>query len=395
MLLKAGKAKVVRRTPFTIQLLYATGEAVQSIILGVDSGFLHIGLSAVSAQAELYRAEVHLRDDIVKLNAERRQYRRARRSRKTWYRQPRFLNRGGKKAGPNSSQNWIAPSLQNKLEVHVQAIAHVHKILPVSHITIEVASFDIQKIKNPEIDGVGYQEGEQSGFWNVREYVFHRDGHVCQHCRGKSKELILNVHHLRSRQTGGDRPDNLITLCEACHHQYHQGQIELKRKPTPGFKAATFMTTVRWMLLRRLQETGQAVSPTYGYITKTARITLGLKKSHLNDAFVIAGGNSQVQTSPTYATKQVRKCNRKLFKGERSHIPNTAPRFIHGFQRFDKVRWHGRECFIFGRRQTGYFDLRLLDGTKIHASAKAKELQLLESAKTFLTERRVAIPPRA
>ncbi|MCD6102874.1 MAG: HNH endonuclease, partial [Thermotogaceae bacterium] len=84
----------------------------------------------------------------------------------------------------------------------------------------------------------------------------------------------------------------------------------------------------------------------------------------------------------------VRKCNRKLFKGARSHIRNTAKRYIKGFQRYDKVLWHGIECFIFGRRETGYFDLRKLDGTKIHASAKASELKLLERAKTFLIERR-------
>lgn len=80
----------------------------------------------------------------------------------------------------------------------------------------------------------------------------------------------------------------------------------------------------------------------------------------------------------------VRKCNRKLFKGDRSHIKNTAPRLIHGFQRFDKVLWNSIECFVFGRRKTGYFELRTLEGTKIHASAKAKDLNLLETANTFL-----------
>jgi hypothetical protein len=109
----------------------------------------------------------------------------------------------------------------------------------------------------------------------------------------------------------------------------------------------------------------------------------------VNDAYVIAGGTVQERVS-SFSIKQVRKCNRKLFKGERSHIRNTAPRFIKGFQRYDKVAFQGTECFVFGRRSTGYFDLRLLDGTKIHASANAKHIKRLERGNTFLIERRIA-----
>jgi hypothetical protein len=94
----------------------------------------------------------------------------------------------------------------------------------------------------------------------------------------------------------------------------------------------------------------------------------------------------QERSSVNYSIQQVRKCNRKLFKGNRSHIKNTTPRFIHGFQRYDKVLWNNIEFFVFGRRKTGYFDLRIFDGTKVLASAKAKELKLLETANTFLIE---------
>ena len=95
---------------------------------------------------------------------------------------------------------------------------------------MEVASFDIQKIKNPEITGGEYQQGEQLNFWNVREYVLFRDNHTCQYCHGKSGDKVLNVHHLESRKTGGDAPNNLITLCETCHKKYHEGKIQLKQK---------------------------------------------------------------------------------------------------------------------------------------------------------------------
>ena len=386
VLLKEAKAKVVRRTPFTIKLNIATGEVVQPTTLGVDSGYNSLGLSAVSEDKELYRAQVNLRKDLVKLNSERREYRRARRYRKTWYRSPRFLNR-------KKPKEWLAPSIQHKLDSHIKLINKVKEILPISKISIEVAAFDIQKIKNPEIESEGYQSGEQAGFWNVREYVLHRDNHQCQHCKGKSKSSVLEVHHIISRQTGGDRPENLITLCSICHDKISKGQLELKAKPSKGFKAETYMSTVRWKLINKLRDSGNMVTHTYGYVTKSKRIELGIPKFHSNDAFVIAGGTTQKRTIWEDFIKQVRRSNRKLFKGERSQIRNTAERFVCRFQRFDKVLCNGIECFIFGRRKTGYFDLRKLDGTKIHSSAKHTKLTLLESAKTLLIERRLALLP--
>ena len=153
------------------------------------------------------------------------------------------------------------------------------------------------------------------------------------------------------------------------------------------------MTIIRWRLIDQLRAENEKVSHTYGYLTKSMRIALGLEKSHYNDAFVIAGGTTQ-ERSVGYQITQMRKCNRKLHRGIRSHIRNTAPRYISGFQRYDKVLWKGTsgkekgiECFIFGRRTSGYFAIRTLDGTKIHDSAHYRNLTILESAKTFLIER--------
>jgi len=378
-LLKGGKAKVVKRTPFTIQLKYATGETKQEITLGVDSGFENIGLSAITDKKEVYSAEVKLRTDMVKLNSERRQYRRARRSRNTWYRPARFDNR-------KKPEGWLAPSIQHKLDSHIKIIDKVKEILPISRIEIEVAAFDIQKIKNPEITGVEYQNGVQKDSWNVREYVLHRDNHICQACHGKSKDPILETHHIVSRQIGGDAPANLLTVCQTCHEKVSKGKLKLDIKLPTGFKPETFMSTVRWILVNKLRDAGNIVNHTYGYITKSNRIALGLEKSHGTDAFVIAGGTMQERSSISFLIKQVRKCNRKLFKGDRSHIKNTAPRFILGFQRFDKVLWNYIECFVFGRRQRGNFNLRKLDGTKIHTDANVKGIALLERSNTFLVE---------
>lgn len=384
-LLNNSKARVIKKTPFTIQLNWNCEHNVQPVVLGVDSGYGHIGISAVSSNKELFSAQAQLRKDMVKLNSEKRQYRRARRSRKTWHRKPRFDNR-------KKPPSWLAPSIQNKLDAHIKIIKKVEKILPIARIIIETAAFDIQKIKNLEIKSTAYQNGVQKGFLNVREYVLHRDSHTCQYCKGKTKDCVLQVHHLRSRQVGGNRPDNLITLCKTCHEKVSKKQLKLKINPLPGFRAQTFMSTVRWKIVDTLKSMGLNTSHTYGYITKAKRIDLGLDKSHGNDAFVIAGGSKHKRIQRPYLIKQVRKCNRKLFKGERSHIKNIAERFIHGFQRYDKVLWRGVESFVMGRRKTGYFDLRQLDGVKIHASAKAQELTLLESAKTLLIQKQ-AVPP--
>jgi hypothetical protein len=383
ILLINGKAKVIERTPFTIQLTIATGESKQEVVLGVDTGYKNVGLSAVGGDKELFSSEALLRTDIPKLLSERRQYRRTRRNR-LWYRKPRFLNRGNKKEG------WIAPSVEHRLNEHIKAVNLVKSILPVSLIVVQAAAFDIQKIKNPDIAGVEYQNGEQKGFWNIREYVLYRDGHKCSHC-GKTN-TVLNVHHIESRQTGGNRPENLITLCETCHKAYHKGKIELKIKNNKGFKAETVMSILRWKIADRLRELNNIVSVTYGYITKSARIALKLEKSHTNDAFCIAGGAAQERASGNYFIKFVRKCNRSLFKANllKGGIlkRNTIKRAF-GFSRFDKVLYGRIECFIHGLRSSGYFDIRTITGEKIGASVKYNKLKPVEHFKTW----RIALLP--
>ena len=384
-LLRDGKAKVIKRTPFTIQLNWDCENNVQPVTLGVDTGYENIGLSAVLGDKELFSSQVKLRTDIPKLLSQKRQYRRMRRNR-LWYRPARFLNRGNKKAG------WLAPSVEHRLNEHIKAVGLVKSILPISSVIVEAAAFDIQKIKNHDISGVEYQNGEQKGFWNVREYVLYRDNHTCGSCNGKSKDKILNVHHIESRHTGGDRPDNLITLCETCHKAYHAGKIELKVKKHRGFKAETVMSILRWKIVNRLRELGNVVNVTYGYITKSARIALKLEKSHTNDAYVIAGGTVQERTRNNYFIKFVRKCNRSLFKanllkGGKRKVNTIKKAF--GFRRWDKVIYNKTECFIYGLRSSGYFDIRSLTGEKIGASVKYNKLKPVELFKTW----RIALIP--
>lgn len=387
ILLKQGKAKVVHRCPFTIQLLYSSTNYTQKVTLGVDSGSKHIGLSATTKDKVLFESDVELRNNIVDLLSTRRQNRRARRNRKTRYRKPRFQNRRRK-------DGWLAPSVQNKVDTHLTVIRKVHEILPISKIVAEVASFDIQKIKNPEISGTDYQQGEQLGFWNVREYVLFRDGHKCQCCHGKSKDKILNVHHIESRKTGGDAPNNLITLCETCHTGYHRGTVKLPKAIHRGmsFKDATFMGIMRWALYEKLNAIYPDVKLTYGYITKNTRIKNGLPKDHYIDARCISGNPNAISNGDVYYYKKVRCHNRQIHKntilkgGYRKR--NQAAYEVKGFRLYDNVLWKGQKCFIFGRRSTGRMDLRLLDGTHVNASVGYKNLKLLKMRSSYLIEQR-------
>ena len=267
LLLKQKKAKIVKHIPFTIQLIYDTSEYTQEVTLGVDAGSKTIGLSATTKNDVLFEANVHLRNDITKLISARAELRKSRRNRKTRYRKARFNNRRRK-------EGCLAPSIKQKIDTHLSVIDRLYKILPVTKIIVEVANFDIQKIKNPDIIGTEYQEGEQLGFWNVREYVLHRDGHLCQCCKGKSKDKILNVHHIESRQIGGNAPNNLITLCETCHTGFHKGTVKLPKTIKRGisFRDAAFMGIMRWAFYNRLKGLYQNVKLTYGYITKNTRI---------------------------------------------------------------------------------------------------------------------------
>lgn len=385
-LLKDRKAKVVQRTPFTIQLLYDSKEFVQDVSLGVDAGSKVVGLSATTEKEELFASNVILRNDIVSLLADRRMRRINRRYRKTRYRAARFNNR-------KIPKGWLAPSVRQKIDTHLKVVADVHKILPVSKIIVETAAFDIQKIKNPEISGAEYQQGEQLNFWNVREYVLFRDGHACQHCKGKSGDKILNVHHIESRKTGGNAPNNLITLCETCHKKYHSGEIELRIRRGQSFRDTVFMGIMRWAFYNKLKEIYSDVSTTFGYITKKIRIENGLEKDHRVDARCISGNPKAKSLDCWFLQKATRRHNRQLHKmtilkgGDRK--ANQAPKYVFGYKLFDRVQMlDGKEGFVFGRRKNGSFDIRTLEGEILSAGITYKKLLSIEKRKTILIERR-------
>ena len=392
-LLKSDKAKVIRRCPFTVQLLYETADITQPVTLGVDAGSKHIGLSATTDNKVLFEADVELRNDIVELISTRRENRHARRNRKTRYRKPRFDNRISAKR-----DGWLAPSVRQKIQTHLTVIDKAHKILPITNIVVETASFDIQGIENPDISGSDYQHGDQLGFWNVREYVLFRDDHTCQCCHGKSKDHVLNVHHIESRKIGGNTPNNLVTLCETCHTGYHKGLIKLPSTIKRGvsFKDATFMGITRWTLYNKLKEIYPSVHNTYGYITKNTRIQSCLPKEHYVDARCISGHSMAQQLDYVFYMRKVRCHNRQIHKmtvGKGGYRKlNQAPYLVKGFRLFDKVEYEGQICFITGRRQSGSAVLKTIDYKPVHNGVGFKKLKFLEPRRNILIERRHVAP---
>ena len=380
-LLRHGKAHVVSRVPFIVQLDYESTTYTQDVSLGIDAGSKHIGVSASSEKKELIAAQVELRSDIVKLLSTRRELRRNRRNRKTRYRKPRFNNR-------RKNNGWLAPSVEQKIESHLKVIRLVHKLLPVTKTTIEVAQFDAQKIKNPDIKSEEYQQGEQMYFWNVREYVLARDGHKCVHCKGKSKDPILNVHHLESRKTGGNSPSNLVTLCETCHKAYHRGEFDLKIKRGSSLRDAAVMNIMRWAVYERANLEFGNVHLTYGYVTKHTRIENGITKTHAADAFCIAKNIHAMRLSSFFMCRCVPRHTRAL------HVANPRKGGIRRsciashkigksrFQRYDMVRWKGMDCFIFGSTN-GRPILRNIEGVQVanRPSVNIKTIKFLKRLK--------------
>ena len=397
LLLNSDKAKVVRRTPFTIQLIGTSKTYVQDITLGVDAGSRHVGLAATTEKQELFSAELRPRNDVVELLSSRREMRRSRRNRTTRYRKARFNNRVHSK-----HKGWLAPSIEVKIHNHIQGISLDAKILPITTIRVETAEFDLQRLKamkqgKPLPLGTDYQLGEMYNEYNVRQYVLHRDNYKCQCCGKKSSEkkgIKLHVHHLESRKVGGNAPDNLVTLCENCHKLYHLGKLELPNKirKIKSTRDATFMGIMRKTLLERLKKLFPEIKicSTYGYITKFWREKKNIEKTHISDAFVIAKNfdakhleKSLLIIPKRSHSRQIHKC--KINKGGYRKL-NQTPKFMFGFQLFDKVLFKNQTGFVFGRRASGYFDIRNLLGEKLSAGISYKKLHCVEARKSLLVE---------
>ena len=391
LLLKQGKAKVKRKTPFTIKLIYQTDNYTQNLTLGIDTGSSKIGSAVVKESGDIvYLSQIEIRNDITDKMKQRSKYRRNRRNRKTRYRKARWLNRKN-----SIKKDRFSPTMISKINSHIKEIEFVKSILPIKNIILETGSFDTHALKNPAVlkNKWLYQKGINYGFSNTKSYVLDRDNYICQYCKGKTIDSKLEVHHIIFRRNGGsDEESNLICLCKICHDKLHKGEISLNKKGKikGQLKHATQMNSIRIQLLKIYP----TAKETFGYITKEHRQLMELSKEHYNDAIAIASLNNIENTgclNVRYLIDNVicKKCISKgdfqQNKGIRSEqkIPTGK---IQGFKKFDKVEYLGKECFIKGRMSTGYAVLMDIQGNKIDLKPipKFNKMKRIQARKSWL-----------
>lgn len=374
-LLKEGKAKVVRREPFTIKLLYEPEtNVVQECYCGVDTGSKHVGVAVVGNDKVLYQSQIELRDDIKRKMDRRRAFRQNRRFRKTRYRKSRFLNRRN-----SIKKDRLPPSVKHKVQAHIDEVEFCKKILPVKdeNLILEVSQFDTALMKNPnlvneKVKHWGYQKGFNYGYSSRRKAVLHRDNYTCQ-CCGK-KNCQLQTHHIIFRSRGGsDDESNMITLCKECHKGVHDGTIILDKKPkkSKGLKHATHISIIRSQLLKKYPNAIE----TFGFVTAENRNHLNLPKDHYIDACVIASGGLEFkELNMIFYKRRVSKGDYQLTKGIRGEQKLPTGK-ICGFRKFDKVEYLGEKYFIKGRMNSGFAILMNIFSEKVDFSSMSKGLK--------------------
>lgn len=403
-LLKTQNAHIVSYEPFTIQLDYEPDtHIIQPMTLGVDSGAIHSGYSIANEHREYYSVEVIARDDISKRLSNRRMYRQNRRSRKTRHRKPRFNNRKNKKKG------WLPPSLEQKVAVQLNEIDHLHCYFPIEKIIVEVAEFDIQKIKNPDISGIEYQQGTLYGY-NIRNYLLEKHNRKCFYC-GKTVSDFEVEHMLPKSRGGSNRIDNLTLSCHNCNQKKDtltaeefikqtlpakKAAAKLKQLPNEKhlFKYMAHMNATRWALYNAINEKYPNVEMTYGYITKYNRIKANLPKTHYIDAKCITGFSTVPSIDQTVVKIKMRRHNRQLHRTtfSKGHIRKAAclPTITFGFQLYDVVLFDNHRYYIKSRKSSGCFRLTSVEGLK-EENRSYKKLTLLAHTNAYLTNRYVTI----
>ena len=362
ILLRAGKAHVIKRNPFTIQLNYGSTGYKQDLTLGVDTGHAQVGFSVISATKEIFSAVATLHNDISKKMQQRSTYRRTRRNRLR-YRKPRFNNRSA-----STRKGRLPPSVQWKVDAHEKLIRQLKALLPLTKIVLETGTFDMAKMQNPDISNAQYQKGVQYGFENVKAYVLARDNHCCQ-SKKKGCSQQLETHHIQYRSQGGsDAPANLITLCSTHHAALHDGKLTLNVKHHKSLRSATTMNVIRKCLLEHFP---QAIE-TFGYVTKANRYAHGIVKTHSNDAFVIAGGTHQQRTQEqTICFK--RKNNRSLQKNRNGFAP-AIRRQRYLIQPQDIIAFEGKHYVSKGSQNKGAYIVFMKEAKRMVKNIKTIQL---------------------
>jgi 5-methylcytosine-specific restriction endonuclease McrA len=349
-LLRNKKVAIFRRFPFTIILKESRSDSpVSPLRLKLDPGAKTTGIALVKDltgevvfAAELKHRGFAIRDALTS----RRQLRRSRRTRKTRYRQPRFLNR-------TCPEGWLAPSLQSRIENIKTWVKKLRNLARIEAISQELVRFDMQLMANPDIQGKEYQQGTLAGY-ETREYLLEKWGRQCTYCG--AKDVPFQVEHIHPRAKGGSNSiTNLALSCEKCNTKKGTKDIKdfLKKDPSKLEKIlkqakrpladAAAVNTTRFALLFVLKATGLPVETGSGGLTKFNRSQKKLEKTHWIDAACVG------QSTPILNIKGVKPLlitanghgSRQSCRTDKFGFPNrhcSRTKFHFGFQTGDIVK---------------------------------------------------------
>ncbi|NEO88436.1 MAG: HNH endonuclease [Spirulina sp. SIO3F2] len=384
-LLNAGKAAVYRRYPFSIVLKKVVNENPEPCQIKIDPGSKTTGIAILKGNQLLWGANLHHRGQAIKASLlSRRQLRRSRRSRKTRYRQPRFLNR-------TRPQGWLPPSLQHRVETVMTWVNRLRRFCAIGSIAQELVRFDTQIMQNSEISGTEYQQGELAGY-EVREYLLEKWGRECAYCG--AKDTPLEVEHIQPKsKSGSNRVSNLTLACRPCNQAKGNQAVAdflsgkpnllgriLKQAKAP-LKDTAAVNSTRWALFNALKATGLTVQTGTGGQTKFNRCRFNLPKDHWLDAACIGDVESlEMLTQQPLNIKATGHGTRQMCRTDKFGFPKRyVPRnkFVKGFQTGDIVRADvpkGKKAGVHvGRvavRSTGSFNISTANGLVQGINAK-------------------------
>jgi RRXRR protein len=383
-LLRADKASMIKRSPFTIQLRWQCEGRVQEVRAGIDKGSHITGICCVGDGKALFSAEIHHRQDVKTRMDDRRERRRARRSQK-WYRPRRFLNRASSKRSGR-----LPPSIKTNVEEVIRVVRQIP--LPIAQIIIEDVQVDIARLNDPTLSGSKYQDPTRLDE-NLRIACLLRDGYTCQQCNKRNCQL--EAHHIVFREhRGKDTLANLLCLCEGCHHQVHEAKVQLQVTGVSGFLDQIAQRTMQGKsYLYTMLGAQMPLSTLFGYQTASWRKARGLPKTHIVDALCLAtyhtGELLREPESNRYAIRfrprQTRKQYHSLPQKGKGRVLYQRYEELKGFRKGDivlvKQTWVKQVNAIYAE---GRLAFKRVNGEP--ANARPEDCRLLEREQTILWE---------
>ena len=333
ILVQQGKAHGRHRNGVYYLTLHRTipQESIQSSSLMIDPGKSFTGIAIVRDDEQqnrtiLFCATLRHRNDIQKRMAQRASFRRTRRSRLR-FRKPRFSNR-------RRSSAWLPPSLRSRLDNTRTWVYRLTGLIAISEIHVETAQFDAQRLRNPEVHGIKYQQGPLYQT-TLRAFVIHRDNSTCRYCGKKAKPVELD-HVIPRSLSGPNTPWNLVVACHKCNQRKNNQTLAefLKRRPQrladikaqlqKPLASAAHMNVIIPALLNRLRQQGHHVTEHDAAQTAANRQTLNVKKDHHIDAAVL-GEPATLHGVPSHILpiKAIGRGQRKRIMPDKSGTPRS------------------------------------------------------------------------